>query len=194
LKILIIAVLPRRREEFLKILKGQSPGQALWEAKDLGLLEHWIPTLNERIFSDEEKADAFTKILHRANAFCQNIAEPRWVFGNLLFSLFSTEQPQFMEKLHLKDSQLKKWEHCFRHEISLFKSEQESFERSLKIILQLKKIPNVFNMRKKFQRHLLRSPFFSRAMSLCSAFDLIPRQELYFWLESFWRLKEEQSI
>src|SRR5690606_20309069 len=41
------SVLPRRREEILKILRLKNPSIALMEAHDLNILEHVFPSINE---------------------------------------------------------------------------------------------------------------------------------------------------
>lgn len=181
------SVLPRRREEFLKILRSPSPGRVLWEADDLNLLNHWAPTLRARIFADSDKADSFIKTLNRANSFCQNFENTRSLFGNLLFSIFATDIPNFLETLKVKQSHWQNWAPLIQEELSLFKSEQEAFERSLKLVHQLRQVADGGNVKKKYMSHILRQPYFSRAIELCAGFSLLPPQALYFWLESYWQ-------
>ena len=46
-------MLPRRREEFLKLLKLKNPSAAFVEAKDLGILKHIAPILDKALDNNE---------------------------------------------------------------------------------------------------------------------------------------------
>ncbi|MBX9767557.1 MAG: poly(A) polymerase, partial [Bdellovibrionales bacterium] len=81
---MILSVLPRRREEILKILRLDDPMLCLTEGYDLGVLQACFPTLH-RALGNAETADLFRTHLNRMKDLLGSPATPTEVFLILIY-------------------------------------------------------------------------------------------------------------
>jgi poly(A) polymerase len=79
------AVLPRRREEWLKFFRLANPEVALWEMHDLGVFKAVIPGFEE-LFTDAEKVENFLSLLRRIEVVDINTQDPVELFGAVLYA------------------------------------------------------------------------------------------------------------
>lgn len=138
------SALPRRREEYLKIMKLSEPHLVFNEFYDLNILESILPSLHE-VFEDKNKSIIFEQTLIDLKKLCRDWTEPVDLFAILAFSYLhamgktdfqnksDTAEPEESEDpaVEFENSELTQF---FRHELGMFKLEVSIFFK----ILQLK--------------------------------------------------------
>lgn len=135
---LMKSVLPRRREEYLKILILQDPLLAFLELYDLQVMSIIFPSL-EPIFKNEEKFEIFTSYFRRFNEIKMNNSDSTHLFSHLVFSYLKAlngDQDLDIEALYQDRALLG----FMKDELGMFKAESAVFLRSLELISNLKDI------------------------------------------------------
>ena len=183
---LSLTVLPRKREELLKFLRLDTASSLLWECHDLNMLQEVSPTLNDALVNQD--GDIFTMNLNRGLECVSDQDNPNELFGVLLYSLITARHPDFCETLKLKDSQIEALCNVTKDEWGMFRNEQELFFHTLKFIRTLQGIKDLKKIRDRYKVHLLKSKSMVTALTLCSAYQLLPEPDLYFWATEFWKL------
>lgn len=85
-ELITASVLPRRREEMLKILRLNDPLMTLHEAHDLGILKHAFPSL-DTVYDNQSSLDEFEMYLLRFPEEADPlIPETTFLFGMLLLA------------------------------------------------------------------------------------------------------------
>jgi len=135
------SVLPRRREEMLKLLRLNDPTLALMEAHDLHILEHIFPSL-EKIHQNPEQLIEFNMYLRKIRSFVVDIENPAELFGYLMLAYYrSTIEQDPFKKVYahdiLKDENLKKF---MNQELGMYNVEQSLFAKALEFQARLKKL------------------------------------------------------
>lgn len=179
-----LSVLPRRREELLKFLRLKSASGLLWECHDLNLLKYLSPTLDQVL--TEHDSDLFTSYLVQGLECVSDIQNPNELFSVLLFSMISAKHPNFCNTLQLNTNQVESLMEILKTEWGMFRNEQELFFQTLSFIQNLQKIKNLKKMRERYKNHLLKSHSMVTALTLCSAYKLLPEPDLYFWASQYW--------
>ena len=180
-------VLPRKREELLKFLRLKTASSLIWELHDLNLLKHLSPTLDDALTNQD--GDLFTMNLNRGLECVSDHSNPNELFSVLLYSLITSRYPDFCETLHLKDDQIESLSQILKDEWGMFRNEQELFFQTLKFIKTLQGIKNTQKMRDRYKTHLLKSNSMVTALTLCSAYRLLPEPDLYFWANQYWNFR-----
>lgn len=190
------SVLPRRREEILKILKLRYPGLALREAYDLNILKYLSPTLHE-IYDDPEKAETFCCHLQRAADIPWNLDSPVDLFSMLILAYTRTIFPdetylQINANRFLEDP---KHGDFLRNQLGLFKYEQGQVARALQICHTLEKTKEFQRKGERRQMALLKNDSFPLALKMAQHDLLISPAELLFWSELYQKvLPQLQSL
>lgn len=83
------SVLPRRREELLKILRLKEPVRALAECHDLGILREIFPSI-ERMYESPERAERFGSRLELYRPTVRDFSNTNQVFTWLIATLLDT--------------------------------------------------------------------------------------------------------
>jgi poly(A) polymerase len=163
------AILPRKREEYLKILRIQNPVPALLEMKDLEVLKYTLPTLDE-VLQQPEKTEIFLEIMEHYNALCIDRSSSVNLYLPLVYTVYKIfpDNPQVLENF-------------MRNELGIFRAEQMSI---LHAIEMMTKLPKVESFKKRSHR---RQNAFAKLQSLPLALQLLefektlPVSELAFW-------------
>jgi len=179
------SVLPRKREEFLKLLRVPQPVAALWEASDLNVLKSVSPTI-DRILNTPDDGDVFMKTLALGLKHVTDPENPYEIYAVFLYSLFSTNTPNLAERLKVKQSLQDEFQPMLKSELGIFRAEQDYFFSALNLIQQLRQLRNPLTMKAKFRDHLARNNALPVALTLCTAYQLLPGPDLYFWLDQYW--------
>ena len=182
-----LVVLPRKREELLKFLRLKTASNLLWECQDLNLLKHLSPTLDD-VMTNED-GDLFNSYLTQGLEYVSDKANPNELFSVLLFSMISAKHPDFCNTLSLKKRQIDSLCEILKTEWGMFRNEQELFFQTLSFIQNLQEIPNLKKMRDRYKTHLLKSNSMVTALTLCSAYNLLPESEIHFWTREFWKVR-----
>ena len=80
------SALPRKREEYLKIMRLNEPWRAFHEMHDLGVLEHILPGIHE-IYQDPVKLEIFEKVLTEVSSIFLNQEKPEELFSILVWAV-----------------------------------------------------------------------------------------------------------
>lgn len=134
------SVLPRRREEILKIMRLQDPSNTLMEAHDLHILEHVFPSL-DKIYHNPEQLAEFNLYIRKIQSFVVDIDNPAEVFAYLMLAYYrSTVEADPFKKVFagdvLRNEQLK---NLMSHELGMYNVEQSLFAKALEFQHKLKK-------------------------------------------------------
>lgn len=125
------SVLPRRREEYIKIMRLKSPWLVWRELFDLGILKFILPQLHQ-IYLDHETAHRFEDMLIRLKSYAPEWKEPAELFSILLFSYFYAMDKNFsdsnFEQKLSEDTVFDRWA---REEFGIFKIEISFFLQSM---------------------------------------------------------------
>lgn len=183
-----LSVLPRRREELLKVLRLPSAIPLLWESHDLNLLKHWSPTL-DHVLKDGDQ-DTFVRTLQAGLEYVSDPNNAHELFSVLLFALLSAQIKDFDGHLNVKPKQLESLSITMKDEWGMFRGEQDQFLNTLSFIKQLQQIKDLRKIRERYKLHLLKSNSMSPALTLSKAYGLLPESSLHFWLSEFWRVNE----
>ncbi len=183
-------VLPRKREELLKFLRLKTASNLLWECHDLNLLKHLSPTLDETLLNHD--GDLFTSYLNQGLEFVSDSSNPDELFSVLLFSMISAKHPKFCETLHLKKSQIEALCEILKNEWGMFRNEQDLFFQTLNFIKTLQDIKDKSKLRERYKTHLLKNNSMVTALTLASAYQLLPAPDLYFWASEYWKLLSQR--
>lgn len=172
------SVLPRRREELLKILRLPEPARALLEMYDLGVLQYVLPSLKS-VFSDEERKMRFLHYLSQLSSFVEDMQSPSELFGHFLLSFIRAHDENPFDVSQFLDSEdLQK---MLRDELGMFKTEQIDAWKWL--TLQKNFSQTDYYKRKGERRQLafVANEHVKHALKIAKSDFTIPAQDLLFW-------------
>lgn len=182
--LLKLSVLPRRREEFLKLLRLEDPSLAFHEAFDLGIWREICPTLNE-VFQDSQKIKEFDSYLNRIHHYLPAEAEPVELLGYFLLSYYrAAKNSQCHEPVSadqfLQDPDLIR---LMRDEFGLFKYEQAMIAKAFQLQNSLQKTQEFKSRGIRKRSALVGNDGFSVALIFAQADYSVSPSDLFFWLE-----------
>lgn len=184
-------ILPRRREEFLKIFRLKDPAGAFLEMYDLGILKHALPGLIP-IFEDPEKQDIFLNYIGRISEFAKDSPRTSDLYLPVILGYrhalglealpTSVETPADLRTLGDRE------EEFLRLELGIFRSEYGEIVSLFETVDRLKEI-DLFNRRgARRQQAFLENPLLTQALRLADFEHLLtPDTRL------FWRMKFQES-
>lgn len=186
-------VLPRRREEILKLLRLKNPELAFREAHDLGIMQHLSPTLDRLINSD--KGEEFFMHL-RQMADRRGSDNPLELFGQLVHAYVRTVlQPEPAEGQRtrglMEDEKLTGW---MRDELGMFKYEQGLALKALHVEPLLARRKEFQRRGERRQRALITNDAFPLALRFAESDHCLSCDDLLYWTEKFARLREENPM
>lgn len=184
-------VLPRRREEFLKLLRLASPDLAFREAHDIGLLKYISPTLAELI--DQENGELFFSILAQFQA---QDATPSDLFGLLVHAFvraFLQDEPSAGPRSRdvFEDERLLRW---MRDELGMFKFEQALTLKALHVEPLLAKRKDFQRKGERRQRALLTNDAFPMALMFAERDYSLSAEDFLYWNEQYGLLREQNPL
>jgi poly(A) polymerase len=185
-------VLPRRREEILKLLRLRSPALAFREAQDMGILKFIAPTLDEALLADLDSAENFYNYLGQI-PYPSSLG-PGELFAHLVHAFFrSFEQadPAAGLKVHgLKDSdRMQVW---MRDELGMFKHEQTLVLKALHVEPLLARRAEFQKRGERRQIALLVNEAFPMAFRFAQLDCFLNCEDLLYWLERSSKVKSER--
>jgi len=176
---LVRAVLPRRREEWLKFLRLPQADLALMELFDLGVFEIVLPSLHA-LFSDEIKREEFLCYVRQFHHIGIDFSEPTELFSAFLYSYLMVTQPTNLD-LHSLEGDEKFLLFC-RDELGVFKAEVAIFIKSLQFINILKKIESYKQKGDRRKAAVLNNHAFELSLKLGFLSYQLTASEFLFWL------------
>ncbi len=168
------SILPRRREEFLKILRLENPASAFLEMHDLGILQHVLPGLKP-IFADEEKMSIFLSYLRRTPEFIGESPGPTEVYIPFILG--------YREALGLTAPFEEKEEEFLRMEVGVFRQEYGEISAVFEMRDRLHDT-DLFNRRgARRKQAFLENQMFARALRVATFEHQLSPETLMFWRE-----------
>lgn len=184
------SVLPRRREELLKILRLKDPAAALLECFDLGILQYVIPTLHD-LLSNPERRERFLEAFASHQSVVTDHAETVALFGWLVYSMLEAARqgPSQRETLITIDDEI--FQHMMRDELGMYKFEQIALTKAIEILPSLQRAEEFKRRGERRQLALIKNEGFRFGMSLAKSDFLLTPAQVAFWEGAVARLSSE---
>ncbi len=183
-------VLPRRREEILKLLRLKNPELAFREAHDLGVLKFLSPTLAELI--DGELCEEFF-LRMRQIAKAEN---PLELFGQLVHAyvrtVLQTDPAEGQRSRGIFDNQ--KFQNWMRDELGMFKYEQALALKALHVEPLLARRKEFQRRGERRQRALVTNDAFPLALRFAEIDHCLSCDDLFYWTEKFANMRIENPV
>ena len=172
------AVLPRLREELLKIMRLDDPAKALWEAHDLQILKNIAPTIDELV-ADNTRSDIFFSLLNQGLHTVTGSTDATLLYSIFMYSYLAAHNDHWTESLHTRfDDKLLTF---MRMELGMHRIETEVFGQAINLLKQLVKNPTPEKMRARHRDHLLTNRAFDLALHLAEAYHHLSHYETHLW-------------
>ena len=176
------AVLPRRREEWIKLFKLPDQYSLFAQLQDLSILKTLLPTF-AKLFEDEIPRDNFLSLLQRARNLDFDFSNPTQLFAVFVYSymLSTVDHPM---KLQLEElSNNAEFQKFLRDELGVFKAEWLQIHSALQLINVLGKTESYLKKGERRKRSLLNHENFLLALRLGALSGLLTSQQIAFWSE-----------
>lgn len=174
-----LAILPRKREEYLKILKLQDPTLVFVEMFDLGILKFLLPSLND-IFSQSESLETFNYFLNLTRNCISSYSEPVDLFSSILFAFIKADSELNTLDFNTLEEH-PKLNKFMKDELGVFKQESIHFLKTLSFMNALTNI-DTFNRKGDRRRNaFLSHPHLVLANEFCRIENLIKYSDYYNW-------------
>ena len=166
------ALLPRKREEYLKFLRLPDPGLAFLELHDLGLMKILLPTLDE-VFCQPEQRAAFLHYLDRWSEIVWDPANTVEMYTTFVwaYSIALGQMKDFEEKAN----------RLMKDELGVFKAESMAVESIFQLQGRLRDTEGFKKRGARRQQGFLKHEGLSLALRLAKAEHLISGSEFAFW-------------
>lgn len=184
--------LPRRREEILKFLRLDDPSLAFITSKDLNVLQHMLPQIQE--LAEQGNFQEFLQMLSQST-MSEN-PTPTELFARLLSCYL-----RVLEGFSFDEKDIRKIDLTSNHplillmrdQLGMFKSEQTLYLKALRLLPSLKK-------RKEFERKgpgriktLVQVEAFPLAIKIAKHDFLLSPDDMLFWEKSL-EMRDDPSI
>jgi poly(A) polymerase len=166
------SILPRKREEYFKLLRLDDPSLVFQELHDLKILSEILPTL-ATLWDLEANAGIFRHFLYRTHEIAHDSTSTTQLILPLILALndILKLQPESDEKdFSVMDGFLK-------NEWGLFKTEQQSVYDALSLLKQLQEIDSLMRKGHRRQRNFFARENISLALTMAEANYLISGEQ-----------------
>lgn len=173
------AILPRKREEFLKILRLKDPGLTFLEMFDLKILQYCLPSLND-LFLNQEAQITFLNTLDDLKKLIANDKEPSDLFLIFLYAFIKAAiDPEDISKSDLEENPL--LNRLMKDELGVFKQESIHFFKTLSFMPSLTNIDTFNRKGERRKQGFLSHPYLNTANELCHYEHLYKYSDYLFW-------------
>lgn len=184
------SVLPRRREEYLKILRLHDPHLAWLELYDLGILKHCLSGLHA-LLENTEKSEVFFQYFSQAHSVGIDFQNPTELFSAFLYSFIRAYYPDELDINSVINDE--KLNYFMREELGVFKNEIGQFERALQIIPTLFRYDTYLRKGSRRQLSFITNDALPLALKLSMMDQFLPTQLIHFWLAQVEKFTSESS-
>lgn len=175
------AVLPRRREEWIKFFKLPTIDLALIELFDLNVFQKVIPTFHT-LFLDDYKQENFRSHIRQMNQIGFDLNDPVELFAGVVYSFLLTEYEHPM-KININEiSENPKWQYFCKEELGIFKAEVNSIELAIQFIRALRDQDHYLKKGERKRNSILHSQHFNLALKLGLLSGEINHHDFHFWM------------
>ena len=173
------AILPRKREEFLKILRLKDPGLTFLEMFDLKILQYCLPSLND-LFLNQEAQIVFLNTLDDLKRIALTDTEPSNLFLVFLYAFIKAAiDPLDIGKEDLESIPL--LNKLMKDELGVFKQEAIHFFKTISFMPSLTNIDTFNRKGERRKQGFLSHPYISTANELCLYEHLYRYSDYVFW-------------
>ena len=173
------SALPRKREEYLKILKLKEPHRVWLELQDLGVLKTILPFFSE-FLENNDRRDLFVQYMQEYKWMIGPEKTPAELFAGFLFAILRSEFPDTELNLDTIEAN-PNWDHFIRQQLGMFKLEISDFYRTLHVMKTLENQKSYIRKGARRQKAFLQSPFVLKALRLAYVDRHLPFRDLLFW-------------
>ncbi|OYZ23405.1 MAG: hypothetical protein B7Y39_05100 [Bdellovibrio sp. 28-41-41] len=186
------AILPRKREEFLKILRLKDPGLTFLEMFDLKILQYCLPSLND-LFLNQEAQIVFLNTLDDLKRIALTDTEPSSLFLVFLYAFIKAAiDPVDIGKEDLEANPL--LNKLMKDELGVFKQEAIQFFKTISVMPSLINIETFIRKGERRKQGFLSHPYLSIANELCLYEHLYKYSDYIFWKKQIDSVSGQRTI
>ncbi len=176
------SVLPRRREDLLKILRLANPGPCIHEAYDLGILQSIYPTISAS-YKTAEQQELWDHYFQNFQTLCAYKSEPSFLFGGLLYIYSKVILGDNLADIvsYWMGPESEALRIFLRDELGMFNAEQEAVRRAFELMPLMLNTEQYKRKGGRRQRALVQNPGFLLALHWLSIDHYITAQDIHFW-------------
>lgn len=167
-------VLPRRREEYLKIMRHSENSRVWLKLFDLNLLATSVPYLHE-ILLNPVRSEVFCKYVNLSPSYAGTMADPIKEFTILILAVIRALD-QTPEQWFSSDKSS-----YFLQQIGIFKQEASIIQRTLHFLKYLADAPYYRQKGQRRQQAFIKQEVFDSALQIAELEYAIPPNEILFW-------------
>ncbi|MFK8138345.1 MAG: poly(A) polymerase [Bdellovibrionales bacterium] len=175
---LLSSAAPRRREDFVKILKLATSYNALIEAYDLGVLEICFPIITEAL--TEENIDSFRTYMYRYEEVEIDFKEPKNILCIFVFCFLKSISDESDFPLEALTDRI---ETAFKQELGIFKGELEYIRSCIGLIDSLKETDKFSRRGERRKIAFVKNDFFDLSLELAIWDQQLTGEEIVFWMK-----------
>lgn len=184
------SVLPRRREEILKILRLDEPDLALLECYDLGILKYVLPTLHDLLARDTHR-ELFLQYFNAYQALVADPADTTQLFGWLIFSILRAAQDGPSERAEPITIEDEIFQRLMRDELGMYKHEQTVVSKAIDLLPMLLKTEDFKKRGERRQLALMKNEGFNLSLQFALADHQLSIEQALFWRNAYHKLEGE---
>ena len=170
------SIMPRRREEYIKIMRLDNPLFAWIELWDLGLLQILIPSM-KTIFESNDALEIFSYYMNRMLDLDFDTTNPVELFAPFIMGV-----KKALEEIGVSSAKTAEFlENLMKNEIGLFKAEQSEIIASIESRGVLKQTDSFVRRGPRRQKALLQSSVLPLALRLSILDYQLTPAEISFW-------------
>ncbi|RYZ76888.1 MAG: poly(A) polymerase [Proteobacteria bacterium] len=187
------SVLPRRREEILKILRLAEPQVAILELFDLDILQHITPTLHD-LLSSPERRDLFLEAFESLRAIVMDPNDTTQLFTWLTYSMYqaAVNAPSMREQPITIHDEL--FQRFMRDELGMYRFEQTVLTKSIDLLRLIQKTEEFKRRGERRQLAFMKNEGFKLAMRIAESDFLLTSAQSAFWRSAYARLSSELEV
>lgn len=173
--------IPRRREEFLKILRLKSPGRTFLELHDLQIMDKILPEMSKFIDSNE-KLSQLCKNLEKLDQEHRQSLDPAQLFGLLIWSIALASFEDIDFDRIIKWIKSEKIQDFCKHELGVFNAELIHIEQAFRVVPKLTDFEEFSRKGARKRAGLLNQKSFPLGLIF---YAVLGGPDLGAWIESF---------
>lgn len=170
--LLATSAMPRRREEYLKIMRLREPGRVFLEMYDLGLLKSCLPSLH-KLFESQESQEVFLHYMDRWHELLPSRSTPVEMYSVLLWAYSSAlgGMKDFEETANL----------FMKDELGVFKAEATSIFTVFQLQKRLRDVEAFKKRGVRRQAGFLKHDALPMAVRLAGMDYMLSAPDLHYW-------------
>ncbi len=179
---LLKSALPRRREEFIKILRVYSPFHCFLDMADLGILEAILPSLHP-FFQKKQSLQNIRRCWAQLRKKDRSEMEPTEIFTWILIPCLSALEPDPKKWYEL--SRHPEWTQLMKEELGMFGYEMTDFTQVCELTPQILEMEQYSKRSEKRQSSFLRHRVWPLALDIMYNLKYLSTSQYSDWVREF---------